>query len=420
MLYRTKWKRKNRKLRKWQYCENSISGNHAATETLGNIWKLRRGFCSNMKLLSWGANTYSQLGQGFKSEQCVLPGELEKEDSLDLSCITSIVGGGGHTLIVNKYGQVFACGSNTMGQLGLEMNTENLVFERIKLLDTYHIIQVACGWNSSLAVTKNGELLVWGSNAYCQLGLPKKKTPFTSIPLKIEVPYVKTVASGLRHSAILTTDGLVMVCGNGKNGQLGLTDNNGISVAEVEQPQEIPGVTDVCSIACGQQHTVVMTCSRRIFVWGNNKHGQLGVDPSLHAAIFTPKEIFIPQRPDAGCILLSGWTHTAILTVDGKIINWGRNTYGQLGSHEYQRPLFWKPQVMDNVKNVKQLAVGSEHNIAVLDTGRIVSWGWNEHGNCGTGTDENVQVPTSVGMDIKQTALIVGTGAGHSFALISE
>lgn len=76
----------------------------------------------------------------------------------------------------------------------------------------------------------------------------------------------------------------------------------------------VPGVTDVCSIACGQQHTVVMTCSRRIFVWGNNKHGQLGVDPSLHAAIFTPKEIFIPQRPDAGCILLSGWTHTAILT----------------------------------------------------------------------------------------------------------
>jgi hypothetical protein len=29
-----------------------------------------------------------------------------------------------------------------------------------------------------------------------------------------------------------------MVCGNGKNGQLGLTDNNGMPVVEVEQPQE--------------------------------------------------------------------------------------------------------------------------------------------------------------------------------------
>jgi alpha-tubulin suppressor-like RCC1 family protein len=50
-------------------------------------------------------------------------------------------------------------------------------------------------------------------------------------------------------------------------------------------------------------------------------------------------------------------------------------------------------------------------------TGRIVSWGWNEHGNCGTGTQEDVRVPTSVEMSIMQKALFVGTGAGHSFAL---
>jgi len=78
-------------------------------------------------------------------------------------------------LIVNKHGQVFACGLNTKGQLGLEMDTEHLVFAKIKALDQYHIMQVACGWDSSLAVTKDGELLVWGSNAYCQLGLPKRK-----------------------------------------------------------------------------------------------------------------------------------------------------------------------------------------------------------------------------------------------------
>jgi alpha-tubulin suppressor-like RCC1 family protein len=52
----------------------------------------------------------------------------------------------------------------------------------------------------------------------------------------------------------------------------------------------------------------------------------------------------------------------------------------------------------------------------VSGTGRIVSWGWNEHGNCDTGT-EDVRVPTPVGIDIKQTTVTVGTGAGHSFAL---
>lgn len=54
------------------------------------------------------------------------------------------------------------------------MDTEHPVFEKIKSLDTYHVTEVACGWDSSLAVTKDGELFVWGSNAYGQLGLPKK------------------------------------------------------------------------------------------------------------------------------------------------------------------------------------------------------------------------------------------------------
>lgn len=76
----------------------------------------------------------------------------------------------------------------------------------------------------------------------------------------------------------------------------------------------VPGVMDVYSVACGQQHTVVMTSSGRIFVWGSNKHGQLGVDPTLHSTITTPKEIFFPQQPDGGCRLLSGWTHVVILT----------------------------------------------------------------------------------------------------------
>lgn len=64
------------------------------------------------------------------------------------------------------------------------------------------------------------------------------QVPFTTIPLKLAVTNVRAVASGLRHSAILTRDGHVLVCGNGKNGQLGLTDSTGIPIVEVEHPQK--------------------------------------------------------------------------------------------------------------------------------------------------------------------------------------
>jgi alpha-tubulin suppressor-like RCC1 family protein len=66
------------------------------------------------------------------------------------------------------------------------------------------------------------------------------------------------------------------------------------------------------------------------------------------------------------CPIPSYDTNVWFFADDGKIINWGRNTYGQLGCHEYQRPLSWKPQIMNNIENVTQLAVGSEHNIAIL------------------------------------------------------
>lgn len=51
-----------------------------------------------------------------------------------------------------------------------------------------------------------------------------------------------------------------------------------------------------------------------------------------------------------------------------------------------------------------------------IDFPCIYSWGWNEHGNCGLGSTENVTVPQRVPVEGK--VLLVAAGSGHSFALI--
>ncbi|KAJ9577236.1 hypothetical protein L9F63_006210 [Diploptera punctata] len=371
-----------------------------------------------MKLLSWGANTYGQLGQGIKTEQCSLPGDV-KSEYLDLNYLQSIVGGGGHTLVLDKSGHVFACGSNAKGQLGLDMNEEHLVFKKINSLSSHHVTQISCGWDSSLAVTKDGELFVWGSNTYGQLGIPKSKVQYSNIPIKIDVPEITSVSSGLRHTVMITKDGKVLVCGNGRKGQLGLIDDNGETIQQLEQPKEVPGMRNIHSAVCGQHHTIVLTSDGRLYGWGDNKHGQLGLNPILHPTLSSPKEIEnLPHELNLNSKLFSGWTHIAILTENGKVINWGRNTYGQLGCHEFKRPASWKPIIMDNIGYVKQLAVGSEHNIAILDSGQMISWGWNEHGNCGVGNDDDVRVPTLIGTSMDHPGVLVGSGAGHSFATV--
>ena len=47
------------------------------------------------------------------------------------------------------------------------------------------------------------------------------------------------------------------------------------------------------------------------------------------------------------------------------------------------------------------------------------SWGWNEHGNCGVGNEDDVRVPTLIDSSSYQ-ALLIGSGAGHSFAIVQN
>ncbi|KAK7788552.1 hypothetical protein R5R35_011742 [Gryllus longicercus] len=376
-----------------------------------------------MKLLSWGANSYSQLGHGRISEQCTFPTSIsDEEERLNLTRVVDVKCGGGHTLVLDKDGRMFSCGWNSKGQLGLPVSSASLSLKCMTCVEDLKISHICCGWESSYAVTSGKELLVWGSNSFGQLGLERREIFLSSTPLRLSLPPVKTLATGLRHTAIVTENGNVLVCGNGRKGQLGLMGDDGGPLFEETRPHIIPDVSNVTTVACGQYHTVVITDEGRMYAWGDNKHGQLGLDPTLHPSVFKPAEIhlFGNEQLPSECSIVCGWTHTALVTGNGDIYNWGRNTYGQLGCCGYERSVNWQPHKMANIHRVKQLAVGSEHNIALLDSGEIVSWGWNEHGNCGIGTEMDVTEPTHVKIDEHYKAVLVSAGGGHSFALIED
>lgn len=92
---------------------------------------------------------------------------------------------------------------------------------------------------------------------------------------------------------------------------------------------------------------------------------------------------------------------------------WGRNSYGQLG---VQRSNTYRPEKLNALKDIKQLSLGSEHNLAVTKEGKLFSWGWNEHGNCGVGNKENVLSPQQIFADRKVKLAVACTG--HSFAVV--
>lgn len=364
-----------------------------------------------MPLLCWGSNGYGQLGLGYKSDEEITPKEVQLAGTdLKADEIISIAGGAGHTLILNDKGQVFCCGWNKMGQLALSEDATK--FSQIDILKGFKIVHISCGWDFSAAISECGKQFVWGNNSFTQLGLSKSITS-TGIPSRLQISQklatgYKKVSCGLRHSAIITRDSELLVAGTGKKGQLGLgdkyDDNSYLSISKV------PDLYDIISVASGENHTVCLREDGTVFAWGDNKFGQLGLDPTIDTS-YVPVETLEDKSLKE---VHAGWTHTAVLTKTGEIINWGRNCYGQLGS---RREFSYKPEKIPNFSGVEHYSVGSEHNLALNKEGKLFAWGWNEHGSCGTGDKKNVLKPTQILSNLKIKLAFACTGS--SFAVVS-
>nr|XP_034344527.1 secretion-regulating guanine nucleotide exchange factor isoform X2 [Arvicanthis niloticus] len=359
-----------------------------------------------------GANSYGQLGLGHK-EDVFLPQQLS--DFCKPGCIKSVTGGGGHSVVVTDGGGLFVCGLNKDGQLGLGHTEEVLCFTICKPLFGCPIRQVACGWDFTIMLTERGQVLSCGSNAFGQLGVPHGPHRCV-VPQVIECLREKVVcvAAGLRHALATTATGSVFQWGTGlaSSGRRLCPGQNLPLFLTAKEPSRV-------------------TDTGELYVWGRNKHGQLA---SL--AAFLP----LPQRIEAHCFqdekvtaVWSGWTHLVAKTESGKVFTWGRADYGQLGrrleSPEAQKPVeqdspftFQRsqksvPSPLHCLTGAAEISCGSEHNLAVIRD-KCCSWGWNEHGMCGDGTESNVWTPTPVqALPSPSRLLLVGCGAGHSLAL---
>jgi len=89
-----------------------------------------------------------------------------------------------------------------------------------------------------------------------------------------------------------------------------------------------------------------------------------------------------------------------------------------VGDDAVQQGFCREPTEITHVRDAKQVVCGAEHNMALLDSGLVLTWGWNEHGICGTGHETvNVHQPEAVAQLCDYHISLIGCGGGHSFAL---
>lgn len=74
----------------------------------------------------------------------------------------------------------------------------------------------------------------------------------------------------------------------------------------------VSDLSPVREVACGQHHTVVITRDNQLFAWGDNKHGQLGIDPEKRKIVTIPVKVENGSEVNNMSKIYCGWTHTCL------------------------------------------------------------------------------------------------------------
>ena len=293
----------------------------------------------NQQLWAWGLNSSGQLGLGgtvnhTSPQQVVF-------DAVSVN-IKQVATGRTHSLALDSLGQVWAWGDNALGQLGLNNTSPYATPQKIIFPESINILSITTGSDHNLAVDSSGQVWAWGRNDHGQLGL-NNRSPYYPLPQKIIFPdsiNILSVATGLTHSLALDSQGQLWTWGNNDKGQLGL--GSGISYLT---PQKVvfPASTHIELIATGTDHSLALDRLGKLWVWGGNDNGQLGLGDRTQRAI--PQIVDLTFLEGAKIVeLAASAMHTLILSDKDFIYGWGSQRYGSLGDGVYQDRLQVTPK----------------------------------------------------------------------------
>lgn len=130
------------------------------------------------------------------------------------------------------------------------------------------------------------------------------------------------------------------------------------------------------------------------------------------------------KGPSGASLLASN--HLSDFAVPGPITSYvwscGQNSYGELGLGDAtMRKSFAKVSCLDD-KRVVSIGAGNEHSLFVTQEGKLLTAGYNDNGQCGMGSPQQVRLPTVIaaleGEDIAQVH--VYNGCEHTLAVTRD
>ena len=166
--------------------------------------------------------------------------------------------------------KVLSFGANNFGQLGRGKTTNFDVPK--KILSIPPVISIICGSDHTLIITNDDNLWSWGANDFGQLCSGDKedrtrpqKTPFSNI---------SKISTSVFHSLFQNYKGEIFACGNNEFGQCGLGHFKHPQIA----PSLICNVpSNIVKFVCGAHQSLFLDSKGNVYSVGDNFFGQLGL-----------------------------------------------------------------------------------------------------------------------------------------------
>jgi len=170
----------------------------------------------------------------------------------------------------------------------------------------------------------------------------------------------------------------------------------------------------------------VLTASNKVFGFGWNKAGRIGLGSSQPAIVSTPAEVKVISDATIKVVALSAGAQCSIaLDSAGNAYSWGCGSFGNLGhGDEKDRHVPTKIDTLTG-KFITNAVIGAAHALAVAKSGEVFSWGQNASGQLGHGAAGGMSLlPKAVYLDAKEvsagTPLAIAAGKAHSCLIDSS
>ena len=323
---------------------------------------------------------------------------------------------------LTDFGKVFAWGLNN-GSILTKKTSDEFITMPLDITDDFAgevVASFATGVGEQsrfYALTESGKLLTWGSNAFPYvlegmvlgaLGIGNDVDWYINTPTDMTTQFggerIKKVIASPDATYVMTESGKIFTWGVNSFGVLGIGDTGDFYVDIPTDMTTQFGSETVTEIFGGPGATFALTESSKVFAWGYNSEGILGTGNIADEFISTPTDMterFGDERIKQ--IAVSSLTQRVhAISESGKVFAWGNNEFGLLGTGNTIDDLIIEPTDMAAQFGGEKIefidSSNSQITYAVSESGKVFAWGYNGLGILGAGdmVNDYIAAPTDM------------------------